>query len=45
MIFYFINTLITFQSYIQKTLTKKLDIFIIVFLDNIFIDNKNLNQA
>ena len=31
------NVLSTFQSYINKILAKKFNIFIIVYLDNIFI--------
>ena len=33
------------QSYINKILAKKLDIFIIVYLDDIFIYTKNLYQT
>ena len=35
------NILAIFQGYINKILTKKLDIFIIVYLDNILIYTKN----
>ena len=35
------NALITFQGYINKILTKKLDIFIIIYFDDIFIYTKN----
>ena len=31
------NTLTSFQSYINKILTEKLNIFIIIYLDDIFI--------
>lgn len=31
------NTLANFQSYINKILAKKIDIFIIIYLDNIII--------
>lgn len=31
------NTLISFQDYMNKILTKKLDAFVIVYLDNILI--------
>ena len=31
------NALVSFQSYINKIWTKKLDIFVIVYLDDIFI--------
>ena len=39
------NVSARFQGYINKILTKKLDIFIIVYLDDIFIYTKNLGQA
>ena len=38
------NTLVNFQEYINKILTDKLNIFVIICLDNIFIyidNNKN----
>ena len=35
------NALVSFQEYIDKMLIKKLDIFIIVYLDNIFINIDN----
>ena len=35
------NTLITFQRYINKILIEKFNVFIIVYLDNIFIYIKN----
>lgn len=35
------NTPTTFQGYINKILAKKLNIFIIVYLNNIFIYNKS----
>ena len=38
------NAPTSFQKYINKIFTKKFDIFVIVYLDNIFIyndDNKN----
>ena len=38
------NTLTTFQGYINKILTKKFDIFIIIYLNNILIYIKNLKQ-
>ena len=31
------NTLVSFQRYINKIFAKKLNVFVIVFLDNIFI--------
>lgn len=39
----FFNTYASFQSFINKMLTKKLDIFIIMYLDNILICTKNLS--
>ena len=33
----FFNILAMFQRYVNKTLTKKLNIFIIVYLDNVLI--------
>ena len=41
MLFSFFNALATFQGYINKILVKNLDIFIIVYLDNILIYTKN----
>ena len=38
------NTPATFQGYINKILTEKLDIFIVVYLDNILIYTKNPGQ-
>ena len=35
----------SFQGYINKILAKKLDIFGIVYLDNIFIYTKNSGQT
>ena len=35
------NITVSFQSYINKILTKKLDIIVIVYLDDIFIYTKN----
>ena len=37
MLFDLSNALATFQGYLDKILAKKLDIFIIVYLDNILI--------
>ena len=36
------NILATFQKYVNNILAKKFDIFIIVYLDDILIYNKNL---
>ena len=44
MLFELFNTLASFQDYINKILAKKLDIFVIVYLDNIFIYIKNPGQ-
>ena len=35
------NTLATFQSYINKILAEKLDVFVIVYLDDILIYTEN----
>ena len=39
------NALAGFYNYINKILVKKPDIFVIVYLDNIFIYTKDLGQA
>ena len=39
------NALASFQSYINKILAKKLDIFVIIYLNNIFIYIKDLGQS
>ena len=39
------NAPASFQGYINKIFAKKLDIFVIVYLDNIFIYTKNPSQA
>ena len=44
MFFELINALTTFQSYIHKILHKYLDIFMIIFLNNILIYFKNENK-
>ena len=38
------NTPATFQGYVNKILAEKLDIFIIVYLDDILIYTKDLGQ-
>ena len=38
------NIPVTFQEYVNKILAKKLDIFIIVYLDDILIYTKDLGQ-
>ena len=45
MLFQLSNALISFQIYINKILAKKLNIFVIIYLDDIFIYTKNLNQS
>ena len=42
MLFGLSNALATFQKYVNKILAEKLDIFIIVYLNNILIYNKDL---
>lgn len=37
------NALASFQKYINKILTKKLDILVIAYLDNILVYIKNLD--
>ena len=44
MLFSISNALVTFQRYVDKILAEKLDIFIIVYLNNILIYTKNLGQ-
>ena len=44
MLFRLSNIPATFQGYIGKILAKKLDIFIIIYLDNILIYTKDLDQ-
>ena len=38
------NAPTTFQDYIDKILAKKLDIFVIVYLDDILINTKSKNK-
>ena len=38
------NALASFRDYINKILTKKLDIFIVIYLDNILIYTKDPGQ-
>ncbi len=38
------NVPATFQDYINKILAEKLDIFVVVYLDNILIYTKDLDQ-
>ena len=44
MLFRLSNALVIFQKYINKILAEKLDIFIIVYLDNILIYTKDFGQ-
>ena len=39
------NVSASFQNYINKILAKKLDIFVIVYLDDILINTKDLGQG
>ena len=43
--FRLLNAPASFQGYINKILAKKLDIFIIVYLDDILIYTKDASQA
>ena len=42
--FSFFNALASFQSYVNKILAKKLDVFVIVYLDTILIYTKDAGQ-
>ena len=44
MFFDFSNIPTTFQGYINKILAKKLDVFVIIYLDDILIYTKNPSQ-
>ena len=44
MLFGLINVPKSFQGYVKKILTEKLDIFILVYLDNILIHTKDLKK-
>ena len=44
MLFGLFNALAIFQRYINKILAKILDIFVIVYLDDILIKTKDLKQ-
>ena len=44
MLFGLFNALIIFQRYINKILAEKLDVFVIVYLDNILIHTKDPSQ-
>ena len=45
MFFGFFYKSVNFQGYINKILAEKLDIFVIVYLNNIFIYFKDLGQC
>ena len=45
MFFGLFNTLTIFQGYINKILVEKLDIFIIIYLDNILIYIKDPSKS
>lgn len=45
MLFKLFNTLVSFQNYIKKFLIKKLNIFVIVYLDNIPVYIKEFKQV
>ena len=38
------NAPVTFQGYVNKIVAEKLDIFVVVYLDNILIYTKDLGQ-
>ena len=44
MLFGLFNALATFQRYINKILAEKLDVFVIIYLDNILIYTKDSGQ-
>ena len=45
MSFGFSNTPASFQGYVNKILTEKLDIFVIVYFNNILIYNKDASKS
>ena len=45
MFFGFYNALVSFQGYINKIVAKKLNIFIIIYLDDMLIYIKDLGQS
>ena len=45
MLFGLLNAPASFQGYINKILTEKLDVFVIVYLDDILIYTKDTSQA
>ncbi len=44
MLFDLSNIPVSFQSYINKILAKKLDIFVVVYLDNILVYIEDVEQ-
>lgn len=44
MSFRFSNSLATFQGYVNMILTKNLDVFLIIYLDDILVYTKDLGQ-
>ena len=44
MLFGLFNALATFQKYVNKILAEKLDIFIIIYLEDVLIYTKDLGQ-
>ena len=44
MSFRFSHILVSFWGYINKILVKKLNIFVIIYLDNIILYTKDLNK-
>ena len=45
MFFDLFETPVSFQDYVNKIMAKKLDIFVIMYLNNIFIYIKDLSQS
>ena len=45
MLFGLLNTLASFEGYINKILAKKIDVFVIVYLEDILIYIKNEGQS
>ena len=45
MLFGHSNALVSFQGYVNKILMKKLDVFVIVYLDDILIYTKDAGQG
>ena len=39
------NVLVSFQSYINKIIAKNLNLFVIIYIDNIFIYIKNPDKS